>query len=68
MFFYLKMKVSRYISWNILPFFHTALQGFTPCNAEQSLPGMELKEIEEEKDEKDIGKLVKKSPMRKFVY
>ena len=33
------------------------LLGFTPCTAEQPLRGMELREKEEENDEKEIGKL-----------
>ena len=42
--------------------------GFIPCKAEQPLQGMELQEKEEEKDEKDMGKLFRKNPKKKGVY
>ena len=42
------------------------LLGFIPCNAELTLRGMELQE-KDEKDEKVIGKLIRKSPKKKGV-
>ena len=38
---------------------------FTTCKGEKPLRDMELKEKEEEKDKKDIGELIRKSPKKK---
>ena len=42
--------------------------GFHSMQAEQSRQGIELHEKEKEMDEKDIGKLTRKSPKKKVGY
>ena len=43
-------------------YIHISYLGFTVCKAKQPLQGIELKEKEEEKDEKHLGKLFKENP------
>ena len=47
-------------TWRRFVLFYYYNLGSTPCKAEQPLRGMELQEKEEEKDEKDTGKLTRK--------
>ena len=40
----------------------------TPCKAEQPLHSIKLQEIEDEKDEKNLGALIKKNSKIKGTY